>query len=976
MEKKYGLNNINYISLIALMCIVLTTISGSIVNNYYAWSILGIIGGLIQTVGKIGFPLTIMVSGYLISQISEDIYEFYKNLIKKVIIPFLVYSTVYNLLSLGKYNNLWYIRTFIGILILAPFIRLFIINISDKLLKILIIMIIIMRFIQIYLPILGFNFNIDLLIFDNWIVFCILGYGLTKIKSEKTKKKIYKLGFICFILTFILRTISLDTNVFSISPTMMLYSSAVFLKLQNLKFKEYKSYIHKYLDFVNKHKLGIYFTHNFIIVNILQEKINLSANRFKVIGGIILVFIITLLLASILAFIVDKYILPVINKILKCLFKKIKINKFKANLIDNKQYIIWIILSFGITFLLETISRGSINQSINFCVSNKQRFIINYIIILAITSPCLLFNRIYFVFTIISSILLTLSFASYAIINFRGTPLTYSDFYSIKDGMGVAKEYINLKMIIGIFIYISIIAFIAYKTFSYKIRSKYKLNKLSIVVIPIVIILMNFSIYIGVNKGILVPNQWDLKVSYDDNGFSYSLYNSYYAYKRKKPRDYNEKTINNINKNISKCKKNKDNEETPNIILVQIESVMDPMNIKGLRLNKDPLKNFRKLSKKYSSGILKVPTFGGGTARTEFEVLTGMSLDYFSPGEIPHNNDLKKQAIESLAYTLDSNKYEKTLIHNFEGSFYGRNKAYENLGFERYIPIEYMHNVKYPDVWPSDESVLENIKNVLESTKKRDFIFGIGVQTHGSYRRDYKSENSKVKASGDLPKEQLNQIQDYIDDLVMVDEFVGNLANYVESLDEPTILAVYSDHLPALDAVNQNINKKDKYSTEYFICDNMELKKEDKDLEAYKLSTRILDLINIKGGIMNKFHRAYENSTDYKNCLKLIQYDMLYGNKYISNKKTMYKKSNLKMGLNEIKITDVKINENAIEVIGSGFNESSCINVDGKQIETEYKNNKKLVGKINNDKINKITVSQLSRYKKSIGDTKPYIIKK
>lgn len=160
--KKYELSNINYISLIALMCIVLTTISGSIVNNYYAWSIFGIIGGLIQTVGKVGFPLTIMVSGYLISQISEDIYEFYKNLIKKVIIPFLVYSTVYNLLSLGKYNNLWYIRTFIGILILAPFIRLFIINISDKLLKILIIMIIIMRFIQIYLPILGFNFNIDL----------------------------------------------------------------------------------------------------------------------------------------------------------------------------------------------------------------------------------------------------------------------------------------------------------------------------------------------------------------------------------------------------------------------------------------------------------------------------------------------------------------------------------------------------------------------------------------------------------------------------------------------------------------------------------------------------------------------------------------------------------------------------------------------------------------------------------------------
>ena len=34
--------------------------------------------------------------------------------------------------------------------------------------------------------------------------------------------------------------------------------------------------------------------------------------------------------------------------------------------------------------------------------------------------------------------------------------------------------------------------------------------------------------------------------------------------------------------------------------------------------------------------ILKVPSVGAGTANTEFEVLTGMNLRYFGPGEYPY----------------------------------------------------------------------------------------------------------------------------------------------------------------------------------------------------------------------------------------------------------------------------------------------------------------------------------------------------
>lgn len=64
-----------------------------------------------------------------------------------------------------------------------------------------------------------------------------------------------------------------------------------------------------------------------------------------------------------------------------------------------------------------------------------------------------------------------------------------------------------------------------------------------------------------------------------------------------------------------------------------------------------------------------MPTYGGGTVRSEFEVLTGLSTDYLPVGEIPNNNILKKQPVESLAYILRDYGYGTNVIHNYEGNF-------------------------------------------------------------------------------------------------------------------------------------------------------------------------------------------------------------------------------------------------------------------------------------------------------------------
>ena len=47
------------------------------------------------------------------------------------------------------------------------------------------------------------------------------------------------------------------------------------------------------------------------------------------------------------------------------------------------------------------------------------------------------------------------------------------------------------------------------------------------------------------------------------------------------------------------------------------------------------------MASEYSSGYCQVPSIGAGTANTEFEMLTGMSMRYFGPGEYPYKSYLK-----------------------------------------------------------------------------------------------------------------------------------------------------------------------------------------------------------------------------------------------------------------------------------------------------------------------------------------------
>ena len=86
-------------------------------------------------------------------------------------------------------------------------------------------------------------------------------------------------------------------------------------------------------------------------------------------------------------------------------------------------------------------------------------------------------------------------------------------------------------------------------------------------------------------------------------------------------------------------------DDLPNIIVVQLESYFDVDEAEFFTTSEDACPNLHEMYKNYSSGYFKVPSVGAGTANTEFEVLTGMNMRFFGPGEYPYKTVVKRPAM-------------------------------------------------------------------------------------------------------------------------------------------------------------------------------------------------------------------------------------------------------------------------------------------------------------------------------------------
>ena len=570
-------------------------------------------------------------------------------------------------------------------------------------------------------------------------------------------------------------------------------------------------------------------------------------------------------------------------------------------------------------------------------------FIYNTLIIMTTMTIALFFTRRIFAYCVISVVWIGLSLTDFIILSSRKTPFTAMDFYLIKDAIKVAGLYVSIVQII--LIALLVIAAITGLVFLWRKAPKIEvtIKKTKFYAYAGVQLVLVFLAAYGIGitllfTGAVEGHFGNLAQAYKKYGFSHCFVSSVLDRGIKKSGEYSEEYMESLKKDLDDVKPEAD-DKTPNIIFVQLESFFDPTHVKGITLSENPLPNYQKLVSEYSSGYLSVPCFGAGTCNTEFEVQTGINIDDFGPGEYPYRTIMKSKVCESMAYNIKKLGYSTHAIHNNDGTFYDRNLVFSHLGYDTFTSIEYMDGIeKTPMGWAKDNILTGEITKALDSTSGTDYVFTISVQGHGDYpSTPIEGYTPKIKVTNFPVAEQQASFEYYVNQIHEMDNFIGELVDKLSERDEETVLVLYGDHLPTFDFTDEMLTNGDKFQTQYVIWSNFQMDKQNKDIQAYQLSAYVMERLGMSEGYIMKYHQSKKNlpEDEYLKNLKILEYDILYGKKEIYGGDTPYVATELKMGIDDIEITDVYNYGDTVFIEGNHFNDYSCALINGKEYATE-----------------------------------------
>lgn len=269
-----------------------------------------------------------MLSGALIlNQKEESLSSFYIRRAAKVIIPMAAYYMFY--LYFGLYHSgltdpatildavkrmlsgpsnwnphFWLIYVIISFYIVAPFFKVMVQNMSDKLLFSFVILSLGMNAAHTFLPLLGINFSF-VTILCGWESVFIFGYFWTRDSSLRYRKMAVSLGIISFFLTALALYVfpSSGDYLFSKAPSMILMSGSVFAWF--LSQEKSLKVPGPLVRMIGKYGFSILMIHWYLLHYAVEDGLGLNAASFGAIGGTILTTATTLVLSLLFAILFD-----------------------------------------------------------------------------------------------------------------------------------------------------------------------------------------------------------------------------------------------------------------------------------------------------------------------------------------------------------------------------------------------------------------------------------------------------------------------------------------------------------------------------------------------------------------------------------------------------------------------------------------------------------------------------------------------
>lgn len=566
--------------------------------------------------------------------------------------------------------------------------------------------------------------------------------------------------------------------------------------------------------------------------------------------------------------------------------------------------------------------------------------ILNMLILLVCFCIPLFFRRRIFGTALVLVLWLALGITDCVLLGMRISPLEAVDFAIVQTGIAIVTVYMTVfEIVLAAAAILGALVLLVFLFVKLPRSKPHLLHSL----LALLCVLLMLALVVGglVGAGKADPAVFkNTPLAYNTYGFPYCFLFSIFDRGIERPDDYSEVAIEELLTELQKESANAP-KDTPNVIFLQLESIFDITRYSKITLSDDPLPNLRALRQESLFGLLNVPSIGAGTANTEFEVLTGLPIEFFGAGEYPYETILSRTACESIAYNLAPFGYSTHAIHNHTATFYDRHMVYANLGFEVFTGAEFIPGIEYNALgWEKDGVLTEVVMDSLTSTEEHDLIFTVSVQAHGRYPQlPLEGETHSVSVDGELEPERLCAIEYYVNQLYEVDAFVGELISALRAYPEEIILVMYGDHLPSLGIEEEDLADGDLFTSDYWIWSNrgMENAGTRTDLYAYELSPALCRLMGVEEGLINKIHRTYRDDDNFLEMLRLAGYDMLYGDQLAFGGEHPYETVPMRLGLYDFSIDGITPDEDGAYILtGKGFTESVRVFVNGRQIKSVY----------------------------------------
>lgn len=374
---------------------------------------------------------------------------------------------------------------------------------------------------------------------------------------------------------------------------------------------------------------------------------------------------------------------------------------------------------------------------------------------------------------------------------------------------------------------------------------------------------------------------WRPLESYYRQGFLPSFISGAQTIKPSKPEDY---TVSGAKKLISEYAKEYDgnsqtggssttrleatkqfDEEKPTVIAVMNETFSDLSIYQNMHADYQGPTYFKSIDDCLSRGRLYVSAYGGGTANTEFEFLTGNSMAYLGSGVYPYTTyDLTDT--ENLAAQFKSLGYYTTAMHPNHGTNWNRENVYKDFGFDQFLTINDFQNAETLRGMVTDKATYDKILELLDTNSNPQFIFDVTMQNHSGYDTGLIPYDKQMSLN--IDGEFNSNVNEYVSLIQQSDEALKYFLNKLSKLDRKVVVVFWGDHQPFFpDTYNDRwfTNEDDAthqerlWQTSYIIWANYDVAGNSQTSHEEDLSSNYLgsELMKLIGAPLTDYQKAH-----------------------------------------------------------------------------------------------------------------------